>query len=81
MAATLVKRYGYLTKRAAGLIIKKIVISVETVAATLVKRYGYLTQCVAGLIIKEIIILVETVVATLVKRCSRPYYKANFNFS
>ena len=51
--ATLVKRYGYLTKCVASLIIKEIVISVERAAATLIKRCGYLTQCVAGLIIRK----------------------------
>ena len=59
---------SYLTQCAASLIIKEILISVETAAATLVKRCGYLTKCVAGLIIKEILISVETVATTLVKR-------------
>ena len=54
MATTPIKRYSYLTKCVAGLIIKEIVISVKRAAATLIKRYAYLTQGVAGLIIKRI---------------------------
>ena len=53
MAATLIKRCGYITQYAAGLIIEEILISVEKAATTLVKRYTYSTQGVASLIIKE----------------------------
>ena len=83
-AATLVKRYSYLTQCAAGLIIKEISISVETAATTLVKRYGYLSQCAAGLIIKA----VQTAATTLEKAilifsnqgCSHPSKKKYLNF-